>query len=70
MAAKKYRKGPRITTMAQLEAALDLTGFVYFNHKILHKGWIDGMTYRTIKGYVNCRMQTRGAWMALKNEVN
>lgn len=37
---RKYRHGKKITTINELIACMDKTNYVYWRHKILHRGFV------------------------------
>ncbi len=52
MKERKFRKGDPIRDMEHLSQCLRERRWIYWNHKPLHPGWIESMTFRTLRGAV------------------
>jgi len=60
----KFKKGPKILTIARFCWVIQFGGWVYMYHKPLHPGFITSMPFRTVQ-----QMIDRGAlWEAVANE--
>ncbi len=68
---RKYRKGPRFQSLAELVMAIERGEFVYLNHKITHHGWARSMSLETLMRYQRSGGgESYGAFRALPNTEN
>jgi len=49
MYKRKYEKGHKITSMEELSFWLWKEEWIYYRHKAMHPGWIESMTFRSLK---------------------
>lgn len=60
---RMYRPGRKLGTMAALDRELDRGNYVWLSHKPQHPAWVQSMTWRSLKQYV----QSGLARVAVKN---
>ena len=53
---KKYKQGPVLTTLCELEAEIERGNWVFWRHKPLHPGWLSNMTLRTLSGAIKAKI--------------